>query len=69
MATVALAWVLSHPINLVLTGSRTKEQLSTTLEATKIDLSNETLSTLNEAASLFDSHIDPKVDNLFFHTY
>jgi myo-inositol catabolism protein IolS len=69
MATVALAWVLNHPINLVLTGSRTKEQLSTTLEATKIDLSNETLSTLNEAASLFDSHIDPKVDNLFFHTY
>ncbi len=69
MATVALAWVLSHPVNLVLTGSRTKEQLSATLEATKIDLSNETLATLNEAAKLFDSHIDPKADNLFFHTY
>lgn len=69
LETIALAWVLAHPVDSVIVGSRTKEQLERTLESIKFVLPKESLEILNDASRTFDQIIDSKEDNMFFHRY
>lgn len=67
MSTIALAWVLAQPVDTVLTGSRTREQLTRSLGATSCRLSEHSVRLLDAAAARFDACIEPEVDNPFFH--
>jgi aryl-alcohol dehydrogenase-like predicted oxidoreductase len=53
VAQVALAWLLSRPqVSTVIIGAKTPEQLADNLGATRLELSAEELSTLNEVSAL-----------------
>lgn len=69
MRSVALAWLFSQDIDIVLTGSRTKEQLYQTIEASQITLSEADITTLTALSHQFDQSIERCEDNPFFHRY
>lgn len=69
MSTIALAWALVQPVDIVLTGSRTREQLTRALDATSCRLSEHSVRSLDAAAARLDACIDPEVDNPFFHRW
>lgn len=69
MKRIAFGWVLAHPVESIIIGPRTKEQLDDYLELAKFELPKESLEILNKAADSFEALIDPKEDNMFFHRY
>lgn len=69
MATVALAWVLAQPVDTVLTGARTKEQLYANLHGKTIPIAGSHLVALRLIADNLDDLIPPDEDNVFFHRW
>ncbi|MFA5570195.1 MAG: aldo/keto reductase [Sphaerochaetaceae bacterium] len=69
MSDVALQWVASQSIDTLLLGSRTKEQLHSSLHALEGSLNLKEITLLNEASSLLDELISQSEDNPFFHHY
>jgi aryl-alcohol dehydrogenase-like predicted oxidoreductase len=69
MATVALAWVLAQPVDTVLTGARTKDQLYANLHGQTIPLAGSHLVALRQIADNLDDLIPPDEDNVFFHRW
>lgn len=68
-ATIALSWVLRHQIDIVLSGSRTKEQLEKTINSYNFVLNDDDFKSLNSASASFNALLDEDVDNFFFHKW
>jgi len=68
-ATIALSWVLKHQIDIVLSGSRTKEQLQKTINSYNFVLNEDDFNNLNSASASFNSLLDEDIDNFFDHKW
>lgn len=69
MATLALAWTLSKPLDFVLTGARTKEQVVHSMRAEACMIDAHGLRDLDSIAGILESLVDPAEDNPFFHRW
>lgn len=68
-ALVALHWARRQPVETILTGARTKEQLYSVLESDELSIDNESLSSIEDAANILEKQIPEEEDNLFFHRW
>ena len=69
MGTLALAWVLSHPVDTVLAGARSREQVERALMSLQVSCSEQTLDTLDAVARELDDVVGDGEDNPFFHRW
>lgn len=69
MASLALAWVLAHPVDTVLTGARTRAQVERSAKAAGLTVRPSAMEALDHAARQLDASIDDSEDNPFFHRW